>query len=382
MQSNKFDLACRQCSCSDGVFLMDCFCVLCFECYSALGREVLGCLGMSIPTQTSSCKICLSPTEFESEDLCSLSQDNKLLVIANRYLANMYIKLKQELFVKQMDSSADLENRSKELECEVSQEKGKTDFYKELVVSLKNKFRIQINDIPPKFYFKDKFRILADLFKDNLTFEERINQPEILLEDTKRKENRLFIEKSKANDDNSKHQAQKNPFKPFEEAPKVNSFSAFKHQKEQQQFDNRQENKENREMWEIRRPNKRLDFQTPCYQTQNNSSSHLRSPSRHIMESQTISDQYRLLPISELTKIKPNVIENINNAGRQIIGLGNTKVITNGEDKPFDISKDFVLENESDDSGFEGNDRSGRKARMFRKFKYNESKEAHNADRF
>ena len=324
---------------------MDCFCVLCKRCYATLGAELL--YSHSVPQISESyvCNVCDSPTEFENENLSSLNQSHKLYIVANRYLANMYARLKKELTVKQIDSSAELDNRVKELSTQLSRERKKNELCMQLLKSLKSSFKIQIADVSPTFYFQDKFRILTAIFSEP---PKKMAQPapNPAFDSVKQKERKMLAVQELAETERIPRQEhQKNPLIPDIKPDNIFSFSAFKNKQEHQSFDNK-DNKENRAI-QAEKVIQNHHFDTPHPPLGATRMNLQAKPQNHnVLDSQMVSE-YVLKPVGDsrnrmLITPKGPFMDKLHSDCGVISQIEETE-------QQFDMSKDSMFGNHPED---------------------------------
>jgi len=327
---------------------MDCFCVLCKQCYATLGTELLYSHSGSQSSQSYVCYICNSPTEFENENLSSLSQSHKLYVVANRYLANMYAKFKQELTVKQIDSSAELDNRVKELATTLLMERKKNEFCLELLISLKKSFKIQITDISPTFYFQDKFRILTAIFNEPPPTKKTQPLSNPVFDSAKKNDRKtLAVQELAETERIQKQEHQKNIFFPSIKMDKVFSFSAFKNKQEHPSLDNN-DDKENKIIPEEKMVhNHHFDTPIPVVATLKNPNVQAKLPQQNVIDSQMNSDNYIIRPADDSRKrmmVTPKgaFIEKLKSDFGVISRIDETE-------QQFDTSKDSMFDHHPED---------------------------------
>ena len=229
METKVFDTNCRKCKSPNGDHLMDCFCIFCESCFSELGKTVLGFSNNPIFSIVKHCDCCGKGTEFDSDDLSSLAKEEKLSTIAKRYVASMYVDLRDAVFAENSEEAAKRILDTEMLEKELLLEKKRVNFSLQILGSIIRRFGVKIEDLEPKLYFEDKFGLLVQLFdKKQSTNTENVEKANEIVDcektpvahTTKRKEGNhcLYLNK----------QESKNPFDLNASAQKVTSFSIFK----------------------------------------------------------------------------------------------------------------------------------------------------------
>lgn len=187
----KDSIICTSCEQCNVDYALDCLCAFCTICFSALGKARLT---ERLSTQYSDsflCPLCNRVSKGEVKSLLKMTESEKLVFICNLKLVNGYLGLKHSVLMETAKEVNQLHQEVKTLDQKLESQKYSAKYLMKLVIFLKGKYNITLDDIDPSFYYIDHTNVLNQLFtvdnQQEMTPVKRPNKASLQGSDTKRK---------------------------------------------------------------------------------------------------------------------------------------------------------------------------------------------------
>ena len=161
---SKDSVKCVACSQNEVEYALDCLCTLCFKCFASFGKTILAARFEDPSVVEFECFVCKKTTKGGNKSLQHLSNYEKMLFICNMKLVNGSMDYKRSVLMETAKEVNQLNEEVKELTTKLEAEKGNRKYLESLLVYLRDRYKITIDDIEPIFYFNDPKNLLYNIF--------------------------------------------------------------------------------------------------------------------------------------------------------------------------------------------------------------------------